>query len=170
MITRDQLSAEVGRACGLSPASCQWQDDTPVGPAFVVTAPWARVVVGRTTTQVEQFIEAFCDGGSRNWLSHALVARFPRTVVEWQPLAHVGAFCREESLRDFVAWAGRSRSSWPVAAGLRVVGAWRRWEEAVLIVRDDGAACVRARRRPDWNHPFRRTRGGSQQKQSHPSP
>ena len=116
-----------------------WRDDIPtLGWGLVIHTPWRRVVVARTGLEALRWPQDCRDGlRAGTALLEALCEEYPQVATPWasenelleQPLPIA-------RLRGFVTWAlgrGAAQTSWPLGPGLRVMGAWASWPDAVLV-------------------------------------
>ncbi len=124
---------------GRSARVVRWRTDVPnIGWGLVVHTPWARVLIARTGLESCRWPQD-CQGGTRagTALLEALCAQYPQVCTAWasaselveQPLPVM-------RLRRFVVWAlGRNARStaWMVGPGVRVMGSWASWPDAVLV-------------------------------------
>ncbi len=133
---------EVARAISIPQNRVKWEEDVPgVGWGLVVHTPWARVLVARTASQAERFIREYqVPKGVGLALLGALVEQFPQEVVNWTDTRGLGETpLPDTDLRRFITWAIPRMESiaWPVAPGIRVLGAWATYPDAVMLVRAD---------------------------------
>lgn len=135
-------ATEVARTVAIPVNRVRWEEDVPnIGWGLVVHTPWARVLVGRTSSQAERFVRDYQDQkGVGLALLGALVQQYPHEVMNWTDARGLSETpLPDTDLRSFITWAipRAGTIGWPVVPGIHVLGAWATYPDAILLVRSD---------------------------------
>ena len=117
-----------------------------VRSAFVLHLPWSQVVVGRSTSGAERFMERYL-AGECSWLLDSVEALYPVETTPLLPSPRLAELSLPSQVRGFRKWAlSAPRSSgWPVTPTQAVVGSWASYRDAILVRQTDGFCGIRER-------------------------
>jgi hypothetical protein len=144
----DTTAKRVASALGIDPHYARWEKIEPVqGEGLVLYLPWARVVVARSASGAERFIQTYRTS-TCPWLVDSIEAAYPhaRTAALY-PERLLEFSISDKKLAGFVRWGVKvqGKASWPVAPGIRVIGSWSTYRDAVLVRQLDGRCTLRQR-------------------------
>ncbi len=141
-------AAKVASAVGLDPYYVRWEHVTPLkGEALVLSCPWSRVVVARSVSGTDRFIESY-RAGQCEWLMESIESIYPHERTPFlYPERLLELPISDKKLAGFVRWGVkvRGRGAWPVTPKIGVIGSWSTYRDAVLVRRAVNRYALRER-------------------------
>lgn len=137
----------VALALGVEPYFVRWEHVEALrASACVLHFPWSRVVVARSTSGVDRFVERYLDGEC-SWLMDSVEALYPIESTPLLPPPRLAELPVFPELKGFRKWAlsAPRNVGWPVSPTQVVVGSWTTFMDAILVRHADGTCGIRER-------------------------
>lgn len=123
-----------------------WYNLAWEGRILLADFPWARVGLGRVASRVQK---ALASDELLTWIFESLDAVFPEKTG-WLGIGGLNAIPLVPDEQKFISWAFKNAEQAKLVIGpIAIVGAWRSWPMAILLIRTmaDDSVVYQFRRR-----------------------